>query len=203
MRMMKTPRRSFLSALAGLIFSSKAQGQSRLQDIAVIDDLSREPPTATIGTKWQLFTDKVMGGVSKATMVRETVSGRSAIRLRGDVSLANNGGFVQIALDLHSNGEAIDAGSWNGIEIDVFGNDEEYALNLRTTDLTRPWQSYRQIFSAPKKWITVRLPFDKFLNSRTDIPINLHRLRRIGVIAIGRAFSPDISIAGIRFYREQ
>jgi len=45
-----------------------------------------------------LFTDQVMGGVSKGTMVRDAVAGRAAIRMRGDLSLENNGGFVQIAL---------------------------------------------------------------------------------------------------------
>jgi len=65
---------------------------------AIIDDLSREPPIAAIGSNWQLFTDQVMGGVSKGTMVRDAVAGRAAIRMRGDLSLENNGGFVQIAL---------------------------------------------------------------------------------------------------------
>ena len=108
-------------------------------DSSVIDDLSRDAPLATIGTPWQIFTDQVMGGVSQGTMVRETVSGRSAIRMRGDVSLDNNGGFVQIALDLAPAGGAVDASAWRGIELDVFGNGEEYGIHLRTPDLTRPW----------------------------------------------------------------
>ena len=33
-------------------------------------------------------------------MVRDAIAGRSAIRMRGDVSIENNGGFVQIVLDL-------------------------------------------------------------------------------------------------------
>ena len=65
---------------------------------SIIDDLSPEPPIATIGSNWQLLTDQVMGGVSKGIMVRDAVAGRPAIRMRGDVSLENNGGFVQIAL---------------------------------------------------------------------------------------------------------
>ncbi|WP_457831784.1 CIA30 family protein, partial [Staphylococcus aureus] len=81
---------------------------------------------ATIGTKWQLLTDQVMGGVSKGTMVRDSVAGRSAIRMRGDVRLENNGGFVQIALDLSPDGGGVDASAWSGIELDVFGNGEEY-----------------------------------------------------------------------------
>ncbi len=169
-------------------------------DLSVIDDLSREAPQATIGTTWQLFTDQVMGGVSQGTMVRETVSGRLAIRMRGDVSLDNNGGFVQIALDLTAEGGALDASAWRGIELDVFGNGEEYGVHLRTTKLTRPWQSYRQSFTAAAKWQTIQLPFDRFSPYRTDIPLDIQRLRRIGVVAIGRAFEADLSLGGLRFF---
>nr|WP_281806617.1 CIA30 family protein [Methylocystis echinoides] len=167
----------------------------------MIDDLSREPPTATIGTNWQLFTDTVMGGVSKATMARETIEGRAAIRLRGNVSRENNGGFVQISLDFRPDGGPIDASSWSGVEVDVFGNGEEYAVNLRTTDLIRPWQSYRQTFRAAHNWETLRLPFKRFVPNRTDIPLDLHRLRRLGIIGIGREFTADISVGGVRFFR--
>jgi hypothetical protein len=67
---------------------------------AVIENLSREAPLSAIGTRWQFFTVGVMGGISKATMLREAVAGRPAIRMQGDVSLANSGGFVQNAMDL-------------------------------------------------------------------------------------------------------
>jgi hypothetical protein len=89
--------------------SGSARGETKSAKSAVIDDLSREPPVSAIGTRWQLFTDRVMGGVSNGTMVRETVAGRPAIRMRGDVSLENNGGFVQIAIDLAPDGKAVDA----------------------------------------------------------------------------------------------
>lgn len=199
---MIAPRRTFLSTLAGALFSRPVRSESQ-QTIApeVIDDLTREPPITTIGTRWELFTDTVMGGVSRATMAREIVEGRTAIRLRGDVSLENNGGFVQIALDFRPDGGSIDASSWSGIELDVLGNAEEYALNLRTTDLNRPWQSYRQTFKAAPRWETVRLLFSDFAPNRTEIPLDLHRLRRMGIIGIGRAFRADVSLGGVRFFR--
>jgi hypothetical protein len=200
-RTMNTPRRTFLSTLASILFSRSARSASEQSASPIIDDLSREPPTATIGTNWQLFTDTVMGGVSKATMARETIEGRAVIRLRGNVSLENNGGFVQISLDFVPDGGPIDASSWSGIEVDVYGNGEEYAINLRTTDLTRPWQSYRQAFRAAPNWGTVRLPFNRFVPNRTDIPLDLHRLRRLGIIGIGREFTADISVGGVRFFR--
>lgn len=165
----------------------------------VIDDLSRDPPFSTIGTQWQLVSDRVMGGISNGTMVREIVAGRPAIHMRGDVSLENNGGFVQIALDLAPGGDAVDSGAWRGFELDVFGSGEEYGVHLRTTDLSRPWQSYRQGFRAEPRWQTIRLAFTEFVPHRTDIPLNVRRLRRIGLVAIGRAFSADLAVGGLRY----
>jgi hypothetical protein len=166
----------------------------------VIDDLSRNPPLATIGTPWQVVTDQVMGGISSGTLVREKIGGRPAIHMRGSVRLENNGGFVQIGLDLAPDGKAVDASSWIGIELDVLGNGEEYNMHLRTLDLTRPWQSYRHGFKALTSWTTVRLPFGSFIPYRTDAPLDLHRLRRVGLVAIGRAFSADLALGGIRFF---
>jgi hypothetical protein len=165
----------------------------------IIDDLSCEPPMAAIGSNWQVVTDQVMGGVSEATMVRDVIAGRAAILMRGAVSLQNKGGFVQIALDLSPDGRVVDASAWSGIELDVFGHGEAYGVHLRTDALAKPWQSYRQIFTAHAEWRTVQLPFDHFVPHRTDILLDSHRLRRIGVVAIGRAFSADLAIGGLRF----
>lgn len=166
---------------------------------SIIDDLSREPPIAAIGSRWELLTDRVMGGVSRGTMVRESVAGRPAIRMRGEVRLDNNGGFVQIALDLAPDGGIVDASAWSGLEIDVFGDGEAYGVHLRTDALTRPWQSFRQSFTADAEWRTVRLPFDRFAPYRTAAPLDTRRLRRVGLVAIGRAFTADLALGGIRF----
>ena len=166
---------------------------------AVIDDLKSVSATSAIGTRWQLFTDRVMGGVSNGTMVRETVAGRPAIRMRGDVSLENNGGFVQIAIDLAPDGKAVDASPWQGLELDVFGNGEKYSIHLRTEDLTRPWQSYRQSFRADPQWRTIPFRFQDFAPYRTEALLDTRRLRRIGVVAIGRRFAADLAIGGVRY----
>ena len=167
----------------------------------IIDDFSQPPPLASIGTRWQLFTDQVMGGVSHGNLSHETVAGRSAIRMRGDVSLANNGGFVQISLDLAPAGGSIEAGGFDGIEIDVLGPREEYSLHLRTADTVRPWQSYLQSFRAFESWQRLQLPFGTFVGHRIDVPLDLTKLRRIGLVAIGRAFTADLSLSRIAFYR--
>lgn len=172
-----------------------------MRSAAVIDDLSAPWPGTPLGTAWEVVVDGVMGGLSSATMRRETVAGRPAVRLQGEVSLANNGGFVQLALDLAPAGGAIDASTWSGIELDVLGNDETYNLHLRTADVVRPWQSYRQSFKAPPRWTTVPLAFADFAAHRVAAPLRLARLRRIGIVAIGRAFTADIAVGGVRLFR--
>ena len=167
---------------------------------AVIDDLDRDPPTASTGSDWQLLTDRVMGGVSSGTLAREVIAGRPALRLCGDVSLENNGGFIQMALDLAPGGVSVDACVWTGIELDVFGEDQEYGVHLRTPDLTRPWQSYRHGFRTLPVWQSLRMPFAGFAPHRTDIPLDTRRLRRLGVVAIGRAFFADLALGGVRFF---
>ncbi|MFO1158484.1 MAG: CIA30 family protein [Reyranellaceae bacterium] len=71
--------------------------------------------------------------------------GRPALVMRGDVRLENNGGFVQMALDLArpevSGSGTLDARGWRGLEIDIHGAPHSYSLHVRTADLERPWQS--------------------------------------------------------------
>lgn len=135
-----------------------------------------------------------MGGRSSGTLTRETVQGREARRLRGSVSLENNGGFIQMAADV------LEASNFTGIEFSATGNSETYNIHLRTSDLTRPWQSYRQSFIAGPDWETHRIPFTDFAPHRTDAPLDLSKLRRIGIIAIGREMEADVSVAHVRFY---
>jgi hypothetical protein len=57
----------------------------------LIDEFSNPERMSALGTFWRGFTDQVMGGVSTATSRMETIEGRRALRLVGDVSLENNG----------------------------------------------------------------------------------------------------------------
>lgn len=167
---------------------------------ALVDDMAGTDLVAATGTRWELISDSVMGGVSRGTLAHETVGGRPALRMRGEVSLENNGGFVQMALDLAQGGGTVDAGSWSGIELDVLGNGEDYGVHLRTDRVTRPWQSWRQGFRAPPAWTTARLPFAGFVPHRIEGALDPTRLRRLGIVAIGRAFTADLVVAGVRFY---
>lgn len=147
---------------------------------------------------WEFVSDTVMGGNSSGQIEKLSVDGRFATRLTGDVSLENNGGFVQMAFDINTDGTAFDTSDWSAVEVDVLGNGEEYDFRLRTSDLDRPWQSYRTSFVAPHHWTTIRIPFGDFKPHKTDIPLDVTRIRRMGVLAIGRVFSADIALSAVR-----
>ncbi|NNE85393.1 MAG: CIA30 family protein [Alphaproteobacteria bacterium] len=166
----------------------------------LIDDFTSPDLVSKLGTQWRGVSDQVMGGVSVATVSHEIIEGRSCLRLSGDVQLDNNGGFIQAALDLKPGG-TLDASSFTGIRLVARGNDEQYSLHLRTPDNVRPWQSYRAHFIGGPDWATIDLPFATFLPYRLDAPLDTTRIRRIGLVAIGRAFLADLAVCRIEFYR--
>jgi len=166
----------------------------------IIDQRSHGDLRADIGTDWRVMTDTVMGGVSSGTLVPTEIAGRPCLRLSGEVSLENNGGFVQASLNLNPAG-TLDARDYRGIELDVYGNGERYNLHLRTADTRIVWQSYRASFTAESRWLTVRLPFSELRPYRINQPLDLQTLRRLGVVAIGRAMHADLCIARISLYR--
>jgi hypothetical protein len=84
------------------------------------------------------------------------------------------------------------------------GADEISSINQRPStvaDLSRPWQSYRHSFATGKDWETHQLPFANFDAHRISVPLAPAKLRRIGLVAIGRAFEADLAIGGIRLYK--
>ena len=168
-------------------------------ELLILDDRHTGTLESTPGASWRLVTDGVMGGVSSGTLTLATIENRDCLRLQGDVRLENNGGFVQTALDIDET-IAAKLPAYTGIEIDVYGNDEAYNLHLRTDDLWLPWQSYRATFQAPARWQTLQLPFKEFSAYRTRKPLDVTALQRIGVVAIGRAFSADLCIGRLGFY---
>jgi hypothetical protein len=169
------------------------------EDQLILDDRATENLESALGTSWRMMTDGVMGGVSTGTLTTASIGDRDCLRMQGDVRLENNGGFVQAALDLDDT-VAEDASGYTGIVIDVYGNNESYNLHLRTDDLWLPWQSYRAGFQATDSWQTLRLPFAEFVPYKTSKPLDLTELERLGVVAIGRAFSADVCIGRLGFY---
>jgi hypothetical protein len=170
------------------------------QNPLIIDDRTSGDMISTSGKQWRLVTDGVMGGVSDGRLEPAVVRGRACLRLQGEVRLDNNGGFIQAALDVPD--ELLDVvKEYRGVLLEVSGNNEPYNLHLRTRDLWMPWQSYRTTFAATPEWQTLNLPFADFKPYRTTSTLNTSRLKRIGILAIGRAFDADLCIGRIGLYR--
>ncbi len=166
----------------------------------LIDDFGNTDGRSFLGTPWRLVTDQVMGGVSIAHMQYQTLDGRPALCMSGDVSLDNNGGFVQVNLDLAPGGQ-LDASAFTGVRLIVQGNGETYNVHLKTAATTMPWQSYRADFVAGDTWQEVRLPFTAFTPHRLVPALDTTRLKRLGLVAIGREMQAELCVAEIGFYR--
>lgn len=150
-----------------------------------------------LSANWEFVADTVMGGVSTGQVETTKEAGALVARLTGDVSLENNGGFIQMATDLAPARGVLDASGFSGIGFEVRGNGEDYQVALRTTDLARPWHSYRAGFVAGPEWQRIDIPFSAFSPNNTDVPFDARKLRRVGILAVGRAMSVDISVRAI------
>ena len=168
----------------------------------LIDDFAAGDGRSRLGTEWRFVSDGVMGGRSTGRLDWDEIRGRRALCLRGEVSLANDGGFIQATLDLAPSG-TLDGRDWSGIRLLVQGNGERYNLHLKTLDLRLPWQSYRSTFTAEPDWQDVHLPFAGFVAHRVQTPLDVRRLRRLALVAIGRAFEAELCVAEIGLYRER
>ncbi len=165
----------------------------------IIDDRASGSLVSNLGSEWRLVTDQVMGGVSTGTLALSSWKGRNCLRMQAAVSTDNNGGFVQIALSLSEQG-TFDASAYDGIELEVAGNNEQYNVHFRTSGLWLPWQSYRSGFTATPEWQTVRIAFSDLKAYKTTRKFRRDKLERIGLVAIGRDFQADFCLASLRFY---
>jgi len=167
----------------------------------LIDDFSKESGVSAFGTIWRSFTDRVMGGVSDAVHQFTTIDGRRCIHLKGQVSLENQGGFVQVALSLEKDRRPFDASPYEGLRLWVRGNGETYYVHLRTRQTSRPWFYYQASFAAGDSWQEIEIPFSRFIpeNFRTDL--DTAQLTRVAVVAAKKVYEADVAVSRIEFYR--
>ena len=161
----------------------------------IIDNLTPEK-----NQQWVFFTDRVMGGVSSGKLEIGSEDGSKFYRMTGNVSTANNGGFIQFQADLSniSNTEEV----FNGIKIKVRGNNENYQIFIRTNLTVLPWQYYSSEFYASNQWKEIKLPFSSFKRSNFYQPksINNTDIRTLGIVAYGKDYSADLNVGLIEFY---
>ncbi len=179
----------------------KGREQETLQNSLLIDSFSRPDARSELGTIWRGFSDQVMGGVSSARFTMSTIQDRKCIHLQGSVSLENNGGFVQVALDLNAEGNTLDAGSYQGIRLCVRGNGKSYYLHLRTAQTTRPWQYYAAPFSTSEEWLSVEIPFASFTKENLGVELDTSSLKRIAIVGAWDNFKADVAVCRLEFYK--
>lgn len=166
----------------------------------MLSDFDVVPAQFAPGVRWSGFSDRVMGGVSDATLSRDTVAGRRCIRLAGRVTRDRGGGFIQAALDLAPRGRTLDASAWAGFELQVHGNDEDYNVHIRTPDCRWYDESYRHSFHASPDWQVVRIPWAQFAANGVEAPLAVARLQRVAILGWMREFTADIALSSIALY---
>lgn len=166
----------------------------------VLSDFTGEEPYVIEGAGWRGFSDRVMGGISDAQLEPSTVGGKSCARLTGTVTRESNGGFIQMAMYFGRGEAELDASEYRGLELLVYGNDEDYNVHVRTADCGWYDDSYRKTFFAPAEWQRVQIPWGDFEPNRVTAPLDSSRLTRIAILGWMREFEADIALAEIALY---
>lgn len=149
-------------------------------------------------SRWEYFSDQVMGGVSEGNATFAEVDGQPVLRLTGAVSTANRGGFIQARTKL----DAPLPATAKGVILNVRGNDQTYFVHLRTSGTILPWQYYQASFDVSNTWQEIRIPFSQFAPSgrllrRTP---DVRAVRSLAVAAFGRNHDADLSVRAFGIY---
>ncbi|MEI8093104.1 MAG: CIA30 family protein [Spirochaetales bacterium] len=167
----------------------------------LLDDFSSS--SSRLGTSWQGFTDRVMGGLSDMKVGTESEGGIPHLVISGQVSLKNNGGFIQAQLLLAHDGKPVfDARRYTGVRLLARVNSEGYYLFLRTSRNLFPWSFYMAPLPVTGEWQEVHVPFSQFTKGDFGafFSLDLAELASVAVVAYKREFSARIDVREIGFY---
>jgi len=185
--------------LAGFQATVFAQGND-MNDQLLLDDFSGQ--RSSLGTSWEGFTDQVMGGASEMNARVESEEGNNFLHLSGDVSLENNGGFIQVRLRLDEKKRPFDASEYTGVALRVRGKDRGYYVHLRTTRTVFPWSYYAQEITVSEEWTTVTLPFSDFeAENMRSSSLNTSKLISMAIVAAKKAFFADLNVDAVYLYK--
>ena len=149
---------------------------------------------------WQYISDQTMGGVSDGQAILDKDGDMIFARLTGNVSTANNGGFIQI----RTNFSFVDLINTNkdlkGVLLNTKGNGETYHIFIRTSEDRSYRDFYSATFTTNDNWEIVDLPFSKFKHRYSNRSLDGNDIRTFGIVAYGRDFYSDVSVSEISFY---
>ena len=171
-----------------------------LSSIVFAKDEISIPFTEENARYWQYISDQTMGGVSNGQAVLDKEGDMIFARLTGNVSTANNGGFIQI----RTNFSFVDLINTNkdlkGVLLNTKGNGETYHIFIRTSEDRSYRDFYSATFTANDNWEIVDLPFTKFKHRYSNRSLDGNDIRTFGIVAYGRDFFSDVSVSEITFY---
>lgn len=164
-----------------------------MQKIVLFNAAQHPSSTAS----WKVVTDQVMGGQSQAEMHYAD----NAVQLKGQVSLANNGGFIQIQWPLK---KELNITTYTGLYVEWRAS-QKTAIDwvLKTSQLWLPWQSYRHSTQANSHWQTLYIPFNAFSPYRTTTRLNLKKLTKFSLLAGGQAMQVDLAVKEMGLYLDE
>ncbi|MDC0453571.1 CIA30 family protein, partial [Alphaproteobacteria bacterium] len=132
---------------------------------------------------WQYISDQTMGGVSDGQAILDKDGDMIFARLTGNVSTANNGGFIQI----RTNFSFVDLINTNkdlkGVLLNTKGNGETYHIFIRTSEDRSYRDFYSATFTANDNWEIVDLPFTKFKHRYSNRLLDGNDIRTFGIVA--------------------
>lgn len=152
----------------------------------------------SVPSPWVAISDQVMGGVSTAELRQGERHDSVCSCLTGRTRLENNGGFVQMKLEIEPSGSYAD---YAGLFIELCGAAHDYNLNVKTTQLNKPWQSFRCTLAVQPQWTRFIVPYAHLLAHRTDAELDPAKIRSVAVVAIGTAFDVDVCVRRFGFFR--
>ena len=149
-------------------------------------------------SKWEFISDQVMGGISSGSFNILKEKNISFLRMKGKVSLENDGGFIQVRKLV----EVPIKKNITGIKVKAKGNKEDYFIHLRTKFTMLPWQYYQLKFTVDENWKSYNLNIDEFTRSGSLLPktINPKHIKSVAIVAFGKKYDVTVDVAEIRFF---
>jgi len=195
-------KRFYFLIMTAFVFPFLLAAQTEVSmNVLLVDDFSGD--VSALGTAWEGFTDRVMGGKSEMQSGIAVESGQRFLSLSGRVSLDNNGGFIQTRLMLSPEKNGVfDASRYSGLRITARGKGDGYYIFLRTTGNRFPWSFFMAPLPVTDGWTTVDIPWTRFEKGDfgSFFDLNLKKLTSLAVVAYKKEFLASIDVSRIAFY---
>lgn len=155
-------------------------------------------------SSWRFIGDDVMGGLSTGSISFEKDKiGNTVGCLKGLVSTANNGGFIQMRreIDKADRKKIKDA---SAIILEASGNNDEYFVHLRTKGMLMPWTYYYAPFVATKDSRELIFPLSKFKRSGRFLGREFPRgaeIKSLGIVAYGKDYEAELCVNKVSFVK--